>query len=330
MSIITGDRPVAAVLPKDQRSLLPIAVVGLCAEVDLDFDLYLRPGGSATALLYRERNVPLRQDDLARLLEHNVQTLYIHESDLDAFQGYLRREIIRNERISLPQRYSIFRKATQAVFQAAFQSHHLATTVEIIDDFAHQLTELLAREKFLTREFFSLMEHDYYTYTHVLNVSTYAIILANHCGFNGANELQSIAAGALLHDIGKKDIDRRLLRKSGKLDEKQRLAIRNHPRIGFEMLSACSGLAWGQRMMVYQHHEQCNGGGYPVGITREEIHPWARLTAIVDVFDALTTYRAYHKPLSLSRAMDYLQNEAGTTLDKELTTSWIRIASWHS
>jgi len=77
-----------------------------------------------------------------------------------------------------------------------------------------------------------------------------------------------------------------------------------------------------QLMMAYQHHERFDGKGYPVGIAADEIHPWARMLAVVDVFDAMTGMRPYRKPATAQEAMDYIRQNAGTHFDPEVVECW--------
>ena len=82
-------------------------------------------------------------------------------------------------------------------------------------------------------------------------------------------------------------------------------------------------LSWGQLMMVYQHHERTDGRGYPVGLVGSEIHEWARLCAVADVYDALTRDRSYHKGADAKDAMAYLDRESGRGFDEEICRCWI-------
>ena len=84
-------------------------------------------------------------------------------------------------------------------------------------------------------------------------------------------------------------------------------------------------MGWGQLMMVYQHHERPDGQGYPVGIEQDEIHPWAEICSVVDVFDALTSERPYRRPMPAPRALEYLQSKAGTQFNAEIVQCWIRV-----
>ena len=78
-------------------------------------------------------------------------------------------------------------------------------------------------------------------------------------------------------------------------------------------------------MMVYQHHERLDGNGYPVGITGDEIHPWGKLCAVVDIYEAVTSQRPYRTPMTRQQAIDLLRRESGKALEMEVVECWISI-----
>jgi HD-GYP domain-containing protein (c-di-GMP phosphodiesterase class II) len=135
--------------------------------------------------------------------------------------------------------------------------------------------------------------------------------------------LAQIAAGALLHDIGKRHIPRYVLNKAGKLTDDEGDLVRAHPAIGFRELLDRGDLAWGQLMMAYQHHERLDGSGYPTGTLADEIHPWSKICAVADVFDAMTSQRPYRRALPVKEVCDYLEKRAGTQFDQDIVSCWI-------
>jgi HD-GYP domain-containing protein (c-di-GMP phosphodiesterase class II) len=135
--------------------------------------------------------------------------------------------------------------------------------------------------------------------------------------------LAELAAGALLHDIGKRHIPPHVLNKPGKLSDDEWELVREHPTSGFRELVARDDLTWPQLMMVYQHHERLDGSGYPAGIHGDEMHPWARYCAVVDVFDALTCQRPYRRAVPVPEVCDYLTKHAGVWFDAEAVACWV-------
>jgi HD-GYP domain-containing protein (c-di-GMP phosphodiesterase class II) len=310
---------------REHAPLLPIAVQGLCPTSVLEFDLFILTDPAKPAVLYRQRSLPLQQDDLNRLLERGVHTLYMRAGEEDSYRRYLRKEVVQNERIPPGDRYKILREATRSIFETALHSHNLDRVVPLSADFGKQMTDLICHEGMVLGHLVSLMQHDYYTYNHVVNVSTYAVILANKLTMKNRDELYAIAAGALLHDLGKQQIELDILQKPGKLTTGQQSLMKQHPRLGFEQLCFREDLTWGQLMMIYQHHERPDGNGYPVGVTAEDIHPWSKICAVTDVFDALTTVRPYRQAESHASASAYLRQEAGKGLEQEMVQCWTKL-----
>ncbi len=112
-----------------------------------------------------------------------------------------------------------------------------------------------------------------------------------------------------MHDLGKLDIDERILNKPGRLDDNERKIIETHPTLGLNRVAQRDDLSEGEFMMIYQHHERFDGTGYPVGLAGEDTHPWAQICAIVDVFEALTSNRPYRARLSHATALGSLGKE---------------------
>jgi len=139
-------------------------------------------------------------------------------------------------------------------------------------------------------------------------VASYISVLAKALGFSG-DELQQIVVGALLHDMGKLEIPDSILAKPGRLDEFEFRQVQLHPGLGFRRLvKEQRRLTYDQLMIVYQHHEKLNGKGYPVGLPADEIHYWAKMCSVVDIFEALTSQRPYRKPMTHETALAMLDN----------------------
>ena len=98
--------------------------------------------------------------------------------------------------------------------------------------------------------------------------------------------------------------------------------MKRHPTDGFLKLKDQENVSFDQLMMVYQHHEWQNGNGYPVGITVEEIHPWAKICVVADVFEALTSDRPYRKSMPISKAMEIMDRESNVHFDEEILRCW--------
>jgi HD-GYP domain-containing protein (c-di-GMP phosphodiesterase class II) len=147
-------------------------------------------------------------------------------------------------------------------------------------------------------------------------------MLAQGMGTTAINDLAAMATAGLLHDIGKRHIPQHVLNKTGKLTDEEWALIMEHPTTGFRELSERNDLSWAQLMVAYQHHERLDGSGYPTGVGGDEIHPWAKLCAVVDVFDAMTCHRPYRKAAGSKAASEHLRQRAGSWFDQEAVKWW--------
>ena len=103
--------------------------------------------------------------------------------------------------------------------------------------------------------------------------------------------------------------------------------MQEHPAVGFKELCRREDLTWGQLMMVYSHHERCDGRGYPVGLVRSEIHEYARLCAIADVYEAICRDRPYRRASRRRDALEYLDRQAGRGFDEEMMRCWMSVVA---
>jgi putative nucleotidyltransferase with HDIG domain len=157
---------------------------------------------------------------------------------------------------------------------------------------------------------------DHETAGHSFRVALYAVALAKAMGMRG-EVLKALEWGALLHDVGKMVVPDEILRKSGPLTEDEWLIMKQHPGWGFEMLAEVRFLQPAAIDVVYSHHERWDGQGYPRGLAGEQIPLVARIFAVVDAYDALTSDRPYRRACGHQQALTELGRVAGQQLDPE-------------
>ena len=161
------------------------------------------------------------------------------------------------------------------------------------------------------------------TNIHTNRVSIYAVRLAEACGLGG-EAIRHLIAGAFLHDVGKIGISDAILLKPGPLEEAELNVMRTHVTLGVDIIKK-SGWLGSARDVVEFHHERYDGTGYPKGLRGEEIPINARIFAIVDVFDALTSQRPYKAPMPFGEAMALIMNDAGRHFDPTLLAKFSAI-----
>jgi response regulator RpfG family c-di-GMP phosphodiesterase len=164
-------------------------------------------------------------------------------------------------------------------------------------------------------------EHE--TSDHSQRVVEYTTAIAHRLSIKGA-ELEEIGRGALLHDIGKIGVPDAVLLKPGKLTPDEWVEMRKHPDIGFNMICPIPFLSI-PSAIVLSHQERFDGQGYPRNLRREEIHIGARIFAIADTLDAMTSDRPYRKGTTFSNAIAEIGRCAGTQFDPEVVRAFLDI-----
>jgi diguanylate cyclase (GGDEF)-like protein/putative nucleotidyltransferase with HDIG domain len=164
---------------------------------------------------------------------------------------------------------------------------------------------------------------DRYTHQHILRVQRYAVAVAEELGIKGA-ELQAVSTGALLHDIGKIGVPEYVLMKPGRLSQDEFDKIRRHPEIGAAILDPVE-FPWPVLPVVRSHHEKWDGTGYPDGLKGEEIPLSARVMAVADVYDALTSSRSYRTAWTHERAVELIRRDAGSHFDPRVVDAFLKV-----
>lgn len=172
----------------------------------------------------------------------------------------------------------------------------------------------------------AVSSYDYYTYTHSVDVSIYAISIGRELELT-PQTLNLLGEAAILHDLGKSQVDIAIVNKNGRLTNEEFTAMKMHPVYAHQLLveHGCKNPAL--LVGVRDHHEKLNGRGYPSGIKGEEISKFARIIAIADIFDALTTRRSYKPALGTFEALKIMKHQMEGELDPEMLKLFIYMMS---
>lgn len=164
---------------------------------------------------------------------------------------------------------------------------------------------------------------DHETEGHSRRVTELTVRLARHMGVPEV-ELAHMRRGALLHDIGKLGVPDAILMKPAELSDSERQSMERHAQLGYELLAPISFLKPAVDI-PYAHHESWDGGGYPRGLRGEEIPLSARIFAVADVFDALTSDRPYRSAWTRGRALQYIVDRSGRQFDPEVVSAFVEL-----
>lgn len=208
--------------------------------------------------------------------------------------GYLSRQIKQNQ-IHLEQ-------------QVSERTRELAAALEQVNK-TYDATILALGSALETR--------DIETQSHSVRVARYSCLLASRLGLNEVERLTNIQRGAYLHDIGKIGVPDAILRKPMSLNDDEWEIMKRHPQIGKDVIEGIEFLR-GSTPIVYCHHERYDGKGYPRGLAGDEIPIEARIFAVADAVDAMTSDRPYRKAMSIGKAKQEIQRLTGAQFDPQV------------
>jgi putative nucleotidyltransferase with HDIG domain len=243
------------------------------------------------------------------------------------------------ERISHPLRRladamsAIAATARSGELASDFQASSANRDVRLIEETFHSLLVSLAesqraRERSYVEAVGAVVTaadaRDHETSGHSFRVALYALALARSLGL-APGTLKAIEWGSLLHDVGKMVVPDSILRKPGPLTANEWHIMKQHPTWGFDMLAEVSFLQPAAIDIIYSHHERWDGQGYPRGLAGEQIPRTARIFAVVDTYDALTSDRPYRRACGHGAAVAEMQRIAGQQLDPEIVEAFCRL-----
>jgi len=183
----------------------------------------------------------------------------------------------------------------------------------IIDNIS---SELILNEEVLLN-LVTLKKTSDYTYEHCLNVSVICITIGKILGYS-QNDIFKLGMGGMLHDTGKALVPEEILNKPSSLTEFEYTIMKNHSELGYQFLQTLNSISPLSRIMVLSHHERVDGSGYPRGISGDDIHPFAKIAAIADVFDALSSDRVYRDKMPTHKVLEYIMNNTETLFDYQI------------
>lgn len=170
----------------------------------------------------------------------------------------------------------------------------------------------------------ALSRHDRNTRGHSERVRAYADVIAGELGLT-TEDRSKLRWAALLHDVGKMQIPSDILNKPGRLTEAEYEIVKQHPLLGADLAAPLLGFLGPWANAIAEHHERWDGNGYPFGLAGQEINYGARIVAVADTFDVITSLRSYKKPGTAAEAREEIARCAGTQFDPEVVKAFLRI-----
>jgi putative nucleotidyltransferase with HDIG domain len=306
---------------------LPVDLSSLKTDTKVGCDLYLlvKSGADSRYILYCRGDAIFENNKREMLLGKNISRLFITKEDQQKYYEYLEnnfQSIISDVSLSPDEKTKIVHSAATNLVKDLFNDPR-SGNVERTKTFAYNMVDYVLKDSDAAHSLLKIAVHEYYTYTHSVNVAAVGTLFAKSIGLENEN-LKELCSGILLHDVGKTRISTDILNKKGKLTKEEFDEIKKHPELGIEVLDEADMEFKEERIITIQHHENDDGTGYPHGLKKDEIHLSGKIARIIDVYDALTTKRSYADAVRPFAALVEMKKKMSNCFDNELLMEFIR------
>ena len=290
--------------------------VDLYVKIRNDYRLFAAKG----ALITREH---------CRIFSRGNTTFYICSSDSESAEEFLKSlltDLVTDPHLEPEAKADIIYSSSMRSIRQAFQglNHKTLREIEKTSEFVVKLT---LSDKRVMNELVKVKSHAHFTYQHSVKVGIFGTCLAVHLfgEGNGDHNLQALSTALFLHDIGMTRVPRKILEKREPLSDMEHQIVMKHTVWGHDRLMNANYLTSQAASVVLFHHERCNGKGYPFGKTREDIPLYARICAIADTFETLTSSVSSSSPMTPFEALTVMQRDMAGAFDNRLFRAFVEM-----
>ncbi len=281
----------------------------------LSFDLFIKVG--AQRVLYLRAGDYLTKEKIAGLEARDSGGHFmVQEKDRKSYKSYVHDHMTSND-LNTKDKAFLLRESSMTLVEEIFENPDVHQALNQARPIIQDFVGFMQSEPEAMQHLISLSGHDFYTYNHSLDVSIYSLGLGEALGYS-KKELEELGIASIFHDIGKRNVSLDILCKKGPLDDAEWAQMQKHPQFGLVILNANPNISDAVKAACFEHHESWAGNGYPQQISGEEIHPFARIVAITDTYDALTTQRSYNVPMKPFDAVTMMKEKLAGRYDPQM------------
>lgn len=316
------DQPFERVAPT--RQFFPAPIVSLSHET-LEVDLYLLHDSRDEPALYRSAGLPFDPADANRLHNTGVKFVYIPLAQHAIYRRMLldrTNQLFYNPELALKERGKVVRETCSKLIDDVLQFPGWEGALDAVRDISALFNEWSDNRPDEFSYVLDMAAHDFYTTTHMVNVGVACGMLGRELRRDNPELVRHMIEGGFLHDLGKRGVPEDILNKEGKLTPSEWDTMRRHPLLGYEELRRKDGIPNVILEMTRDHHEKLDGSGYPNGLKGAQISFPARVCAVVDIYDALTTARPYRGPIPPVRVLQMMREDVPHRIDSDIFAAW--------
>jgi len=309
------------------EQFLPVALATLQFERAAPCDLYrcMREG---QFVFFAKRGVLFDRAARDRVIASGADLLYIREEERARYNTYLKEtlvSLVNDPAVTSNKKAEAVHTACLQTLQRTFEEPRavfLGQACEILEP----TVNLIISDDQATKHLIHLTTYDHSTYVHSTNVGIFSIALAQILfGDDPDHDMQALGAGFFLHDLGKCKIPIEILNKPGMLTDEERDIVQRHVLDGYQMVESSGLMTDEARAIILQHHERDDGRGYPNQKSAEEIHPYARICRLADIYEALTSDRPYHSSRSSFEALKFMKEHVVSGPDEVVFAGFVKL-----
>lgn len=259
---------------------------------------------------------PIKQSHIDALRRLGYTGIYVED---DLSKGIIIPEAIK------PETHNRAQQVVKELFAGSkfAELYNTAAMVKEAEDVLEEVVSQIVRSKTMVANVNSLKTYDDYTHQHCVDVGVLSIVLGRELRL-GRKALINLGKAAFFHDIGKMFVPKLILNKPERLNEEEFEEMKKHSQYGHD----CLKYVLKQPKLIYEsvlyHHERFDGSGYPLGSAGGDIPFFAKIIAVTDVYDAITSKRPYKSPMIATEAYEYIMGNAGKHFDHEVVNAFVR------
>ncbi|HUL00695.1 MAG TPA: HD-GYP domain-containing protein [Nitrospirota bacterium] len=295
----------------------------LTPDTNVNFNIYVLNWSGINKLVDASEKSPQR---LQKSVANVDGDLVIRNADIELYQAYLNALLVSSK---LPPKEQsrmqsiAIKENSKLIIKDLLENPRSGEKIKASVTMVNKMVDNILDNKDAIYELLSIRTHDYYTYTHSVNVAALSVGLGIAAGLN-RSELEKLGIGTMLHDLGKSAIPLAILNKQGKLTDDEFRIMKTHVVESEKLLKKQREIPEESYIAVLQHHEKISGKGYPFGLSGTEVKMFGRISAIADCYDAITTQRSYKPAFTPFHALSIIVNEIGH-YDTELLAVFIKM-----
>jgi putative nucleotidyltransferase with HDIG domain len=311
-------------LDSDSMKLVPVDKRMLNIGLELDFKLFSIHEKTHMSLFLQAHSVI--DEDKKQKLQH-VEQVYTLESEKDKYNNFLEthlQDILKDNTLTLDEKTDIIYEASTDLTKELYSNPDALKNSHLTENIVNPILETILHNEDTISSYLKIIEYDYYTHTHSLNVSVYALCLGAELKID-KNKLTALGRSALLHDIGKSEIDPNIVNKKGILTDEEFEVMKNHPDLGYKLALKYNIDDEDILDGIRHHHEKVDGQGYPSKLSKDNLGLFPRIICVCDVFDALTTRRSYKNAMHSFDALMLMKTHMNSHFDQSILNTFIKM-----